>query len=94
MQPTAPSTSNRSPVATGHDGPGVRIPPPVYFILSFLVGWALQARVPLPWVGQPIAWSVGGALLAVGLLINATGVATLLRGHGTLSTAAPSAALP
>lgn len=85
-------TSSAQP-AQHKKSPGVRIPPPAYFVLALLAGWALQTLLPLPWVAWPIAWSVGGVLLAAGLLIIVTGVLAMVRGHGTLNTNAPSGAL-
>lgn len=93
MQPTAPSTPQPPTTATRDDGPGVRIPPPVFFVLALLIGWALQTCIPLPWLARPVALGVGAGLLAAGALIIALSVPTLLRGHGTLNTNGPSAAL-
>ena len=85
-------TSSAQP-AQHKEGPGVRIPPPIYFVLALLAGWAIQTLLPLPWLTPPIAWSVGGALLVAGLMINATSVFVMVRGNGTLNTNGPSAAL-
>ncbi|HEV7126493.1 MAG TPA: isoprenylcysteine carboxylmethyltransferase family protein [Ktedonobacterales bacterium] len=84
--PAAPATERR-------DSPGVRIPPPVYFLIAFLIGWLLQARFPLPFLARPIALSLGIALVAAAALLIIAAIPTMLRGHGTLKTDGPSAAL-
>ncbi len=94
MQPISPSASDRpAPVAQHPDSPGVRIPPPIIVLGAFLIGWALQSLVPLPFLAPPVSVGVGIALGAAGALFIAAAIPTMLRGHGTLNTAAPSASL-
>src|SRR5580765_3268157 len=88
MQPTTMSKVTQRP-----DSPGVRIPPPIYYIAAFLLGLFLQSRFPLPTLSSPVALGVGIPLTALGVLFAGASVATMLRGHGTLNTAGPSAAL-
>ena len=92
---TRPNThnTNKAQPAQHKEGPGVRIPPPAYFAIALLAGWALQAFLPLPWVARPIARSFGGALLVAGLMIIVTGILAMAHGRGTLSTNGPSEAL-
>lgn len=75
------------------DSPGVRVPPPVFYILAFLVGLALQARFPLPFMAPTLALGLGVALSAAGGLFIVSSIPTLLRGKGTLNTNGSSAAL-
>ncbi|HEX3270748.1 MAG TPA: isoprenylcysteine carboxylmethyltransferase family protein [Ktedonobacterales bacterium] len=77
----------------GLDSPGVRIPPPLIYALAFLIGWALQARFPLPFLSSPLALGLGVALMAAGGLLIIWSLLTLVRGHGTLNTNGASAAL-
>ncbi len=96
MDTTSPTAANRSAsTVTRREGPGVRVPPPVYFAAAFGIGLALQAwsPVPLPGAAHAALPGVGVALTAAGALINGMAVPTMLRGHGTLNTAAPSEAL-
>ncbi|HLZ21035.1 MAG TPA: isoprenylcysteine carboxylmethyltransferase family protein [Ktedonobacterales bacterium] len=91
---TISSSSDRPGGATqGFDSPGVRLPPPLLYIAAFLIGLALQARFPLPFLAQPVALGLGAALAAVGALCIVTSIPAMLRGHGTLNTAGPSVAL-
>jgi protein-S-isoprenylcysteine O-methyltransferase Ste14 len=47
----------------------------------------------LPFLARPVALGLGLTLVAVGGLFIVTSIPTMLRGHGTLNTAGPSAAL-
>ena len=93
--PTSPSSSDRPAPATQQrrDSPGVRLPPPLVYLIAFLIGLLLQARFPAPFLPRPIALGLGAALMGAGALVIVSAIPTMLRGHGTLSTAAPSAAL-
>ena len=94
MTSTTPSDTTRSALGTQPaDSPGVRIPPPIVYAAALLVGVGLQRLFPLPYAPRPVALALGGALVAGGVAINLTAVPTMLRGHGTLNTSAPSAAL-
>ncbi len=75
------------------DSPGVRIPPPVIYILVFLVGYFLQSRFPLPFLPRPYDIALGIAALAPGAALVISSIVTLVRGKGTLNTNGASAAL-
>ena len=93
VQPISSSSDRPTRGTREFDSPGVRIPPPVLYIAAFLIGLALQARFPLPFLAQPVALGVGGVLAAVGALCIVTSIPAMLRGHGTLNIARPSTAL-
>ncbi len=93
MQPISSSSDRLGGGTPGFDSPGVRLPPPVLYIAAFLIGLALQARFPLPFLAQPVALGLGGVMAAVGALCIVTAIPAMLRGHGTLNTAGPSTAL-
>lgn len=73
--------------------PGVRIPPPAMYILTFVVGWLLQSRLPLPFVSHDVALPAGLTVVAIGLVMALMSVVTMLRGHGTVNTNLQSPAL-
>lgn len=75
------------------DSPGVRVPPPLVFITVFLLGWLIQSRLPLPFLPNPAALILGGALVASYLGLAIASIPTMVRGGGTLNTSAPSKAL-
>lgn len=92
-QPISSSSDRLGGGTREFDSPGVRLPPPVLYIAAFLIGLALQAQFPLPFLARPIALGLGGALAAVGALCIVTSIPAMLRGHGTLNTAGPSTAI-
>ncbi len=75
------------------DSPGVRIPPPVIYILVFLVGFFLQSRFPLPFLPRPYDIALGIVALAPGAALVISSIATLVRGKGTLNTNGASSEL-
>jgi protein-S-isoprenylcysteine O-methyltransferase Ste14 len=93
MQPLSSSSDRLTARTQRLDSPGVRIPPPVVYVAAFLLSLALQARFPLPFLPRPFALGLGGVIAAIGVLFIVTSIPTMLRGHGTLNTAGPSAAL-
>jgi protein-S-isoprenylcysteine O-methyltransferase Ste14 len=94
MQPAAPPSAARPrPSGSRSDSPGVRIPPPLAYLVAFLIGLLLQARLPLPFLARPMALGLGAALVAACAILILTAIPTMLRGHGTLNTTAPSAGL-
>lgn len=87
-----PSASRATQQKTITD-PGVRIPPPAVFIVTLAISWVLQKYVPLPFLAHDTALWAGIAIVAMGLLFALMSVVTMLRGHGTVNTQAPSDAL-
>lgn len=75
------------------DSPGVRIPPPLVYILALLVGYFLQSRFPLPFVPQPYGMVAGDVAVLLGLALALASIVTMLRGKGTVNTNAASQAL-
>ncbi|HEV8191251.1 MAG TPA: hypothetical protein VGP82_07175, partial [Ktedonobacterales bacterium] len=77
-----PSTSDPRTATPVHpDNPGVRLPPPVFYVAGFLLGLLLEGRFPLPFFARPIGIAVGLALAAGGVLFIMTAIPTMLRGH-------------
>ena len=93
MSATPSKSDPRTATSVRPDNPGVRLPPPVFYVAGFLIGHVIESRFPLPFFARPIGIAVGLALAAVGILFIVTAIPTMLRGHGTLNTAAPSASL-
>lgn len=74
-------------------GPGVRIPPPVFYAAVLGLGWLLQRVVPVPFLPASIAHPVGGVITACGVALALFSSTTLVRNHGTLNTDGRSEAL-
>jgi protein-S-isoprenylcysteine O-methyltransferase Ste14 len=75
------------------DSPGVRIPPPLVYIVALAVGYFLQTRFPLPLIPQPYAMIAGDVTLVLGVALALASIITMLRGKGTVNTNAASQAL-
>jgi protein-S-isoprenylcysteine O-methyltransferase Ste14 len=73
--------------------PGVKIPPPVVYALALAVGWGIQRALPLPTLPLNSARLVGLPIAIIGLVCIGLSVATMVSGHGTLSTDGASQAL-
>lgn len=87
-----PSVSSGTQQKTLTD-PGVRVPPPAVFILALVMSWGIQQFVPLPFIAHSTALWIGLALVAAGLVVAMMSVVTMIRGHGTVNSHAPSDAL-
>ncbi len=84
---------DHAPEAQLADTPGVRIPPPLPFIGTFLVGWLIQSRFPLPFLANPFALIAGSLLLVCWAALVVTSIPSMIRRGGTLNTSGPSRAL-
>jgi protein-S-isoprenylcysteine O-methyltransferase Ste14 len=68
-------------------GPGVRLPPPFIFVAGFVGGWLLNRRLEFLIDGDgpgAVQSAVGGTLVAAGLLLMASGIATFVRARTTV----------
>lgn len=63
-------------------GPDVRVPPPLFFIAGWLVGWALHLAFPV-WIdgdgSSPTQDAIGAALVVCGLAVMFWGLLTFVR---------------
>jgi protein-S-isoprenylcysteine O-methyltransferase Ste14 len=67
--------------ATRDQGPGVKFPPPLVFVVGFALGALLTRVLPLgmPWTRSTLTLGVGGGLLMIGVIVALTGVITFRR---------------
>ena len=84
---------DHAPEAQLADTPGVRIPPPLPFIATFLVSWLIQSRFALPFLPTPVALIAGAFLLVCWAALVASSIPTMIRRGGTLNTNGASSAL-
>jgi protein-S-isoprenylcysteine O-methyltransferase Ste14 len=77
-------------------GPGVRWPPPLIFLLGLGVAWFLNRQLPFEIDGAGASWpqiGLGAVLLLTGVALIAWGVRTLLRSGTTLRPDRPASKL-
>ena len=78
-------------------GPGVWVPPPILFVVGFLIAWLLDRRVyPMPMV--PPQWAtalgvVGFGITIIGIAIGAWGMLTFARAHTAIVPIRPASQL-
>lgn len=72
------------------DAPGVLAPPPVLFAAGLAIGFALEALLPSTTLPAVLALSLGGGLLAGGLLLAAAFFAAFRRAHTPVDTRKPT----
>lgn len=91
MQSSSSPTSHSPAHGIQHpDSPGVRIPPPIFFLTAFFIGFVVQRAFPIPFLPPSIRLGLGGVLALMGALFIVTAIPTMLKGHGTLNTNGPS----
>jgi protein-S-isoprenylcysteine O-methyltransferase Ste14 len=62
-------------VAPKTDTSGIRVPPPLYYVVAFLVGVALELMFPTSW--PPLGVRIAAAVLAGGAWLALDGAATV-----------------
>jgi protein-S-isoprenylcysteine O-methyltransferase Ste14 len=79
------------------DSAGVRVPPPLYYVLGLAVGFAIEAWIggPLfPRTAAPAVWVVPGAgLITAGLVLAGSGVFVMKRAGSNVRPDRPATAL-
>jgi protein-S-isoprenylcysteine O-methyltransferase Ste14 len=66
-------------------GAGVKIPPPLLYLATLALGILASAWYPLTALPRVLAWTLGGALIAAGIVIGPVwGMATLRRAGTTV----------
>lgn len=91
--PSAAGASSQGLGPGERDAPGVLVPPPVYFIASLAIGFALEALLPSDSLPPGLAWPVGGVLLAGGLLLAAAFFAVFRRARTPVDVRKPTATI-
>jgi protein-S-isoprenylcysteine O-methyltransferase Ste14 len=82
---------------TAKDTPGVIAPPPLIFLGFLIVGFALDALLPLPLpptgIDSKLSWTVGAVLILMGLLTITLGIRNFTRAGTPVPTRDPTRAL-
>lgn len=71
------------------DNPGVAIPPPLIYVVGFLIGLALGKLVPLTALPHRVAWPLGFVFLAAWVVTWAGALPLFVRARTPLSTVKP-----
>ena len=80
-------------VYQGAQGPGVRVPPPAFYLAGFLIGLAIESAAPSP---QPVGWlrlAAGVAGLATLLAFDTAAMVRFQRRRTPVSPARAASAL-
>ncbi len=75
------------------DHAGVRIPPPLFYLGIFAVGWLVQRFFPLPSLPAPVSWVGGASFVAAGILLSIWSIGLFRRAQTSLVPIKPSTAL-
>lgn len=81
-----------APMGAG-DHAGVRIPPPLVYVVGFSVGVALEAAAPSPDMPSLVAGLVGTAMVGVGVLLSITSMRAFRRAGTSVVPIRPTTAL-
>jgi protein-S-isoprenylcysteine O-methyltransferase Ste14 len=92
------SPSRLASAATGpgeerREAAGVIAPPPLLYLAALAVGFGLDALLPSPDLSRAVAWSLGGAVLIVGLCLSAWFFVTFRRAGTPVDVRKPAEAL-
>jgi protein-S-isoprenylcysteine O-methyltransferase Ste14 len=58
-------------MADNQDNPGIRLPPPLIYLVPLAAGLVLDRRLHLPFLGRRVARGLGWSLLGGGAVLNA-----------------------
>jgi protein-S-isoprenylcysteine O-methyltransferase Ste14 len=83
----------RPSTSSDRDTPGVRVPPPLVFLATIVVGVAIDRAAPLPIVPTAIAAWLGGALVLVGLALSGLSVREFRKAKTTIQPNRPASTL-
>lgn len=77
------------------DSPGVRIPPPTFFIIAFVLAWIFQRVIPVSkdFFRSDAADTIGYSLILLSLLFGIPALAQFIRTRNTPITYKPSTSL-
>jgi protein-S-isoprenylcysteine O-methyltransferase Ste14 len=71
------------------DNPGIRVPPPLIYVVPLLVGLMLDKRRHLPFLPRAVARGLGVSLLGAGTVLNAWFLRTIRKTDVPIRTDRP-----
>jgi protein-S-isoprenylcysteine O-methyltransferase Ste14 len=85
--------AGREPVHRKPDTAGIRLPPPLYYIVGFLVGVALELAFPTSWPPAGVRIAVTALALAAWLLLDGAAMLNFRRAGTSMVPMNPTTAL-
>jgi protein-S-isoprenylcysteine O-methyltransferase Ste14 len=73
----------------GQDSPGIRLPPPLIYVLALLLGLLLDRRAHVPFLPRGVARVLGWPLLGGGLLLSRWFLRTMREADAPVRTDRP-----
>ena len=80
-------------MADEQDNPGIRVPPPLIYLLALLLGLLLNRRLHLPFLSRGVARVLGWPLVGSGMALAAWFARTMNAADTTLRTDKPVSSL-
>jgi protein-S-isoprenylcysteine O-methyltransferase Ste14 len=76
-------------MADNQDNPGIRVPPPLIYLLPLVLGLLLDRRVHVPFLPRPAARGLGWSLLGGGALLSRWFLTTMREAGAPVRTDRP-----
>ena len=80
-------------MADDQDNPGIRVPPPLIYLLALLLGLLLNRRLHVPFLSRGVAHVLGWPLVGGGMALAAWFARTMQGADTTLHTDKPASSL-
>ena len=80
----------------GDDSPGVKIPPPTFFVLSYILGYLLQEKLPCGnhfIQNNPLSKVIGDVFIVASLVMGFSALFQFIKTHNTFITTKPATTL-
>jgi protein-S-isoprenylcysteine O-methyltransferase Ste14 len=76
-------------MADNQDNPGIRVPPPLIYLVPLVAGLVLDRRLHLPFLPRGVARGLGWSLLGGGVTLNAWFLKTIRKADVPIRTDKP-----
>jgi protein-S-isoprenylcysteine O-methyltransferase Ste14 len=76
-------------MADNQDNPGIRVPPPLIYLVPLVAGLVLDRRLHLPFLPRGVARGLGWSLLGGGVTLNAWVLKTIRKADVPIRTDKP-----
>jgi protein-S-isoprenylcysteine O-methyltransferase Ste14 len=76
-------------MADNQDNPGIRVPPPLIYLLPLILGLLLDRRAHVPFLPRSVARGLGWSLLGGGVLLSRWFITTMRQADAPVRTDRP-----